>query len=246
LYLLLTTPNNSRPQVFAPINEAFASVPEKYLTEEWNSHLTDILLYHVISGEVLSTDLTFNMTVETLNGESVTVTSYPAPVQINGVEVILADVAASNGVIHVVDEVLLPSSATNTIVDIAVSTPALSTLVDLVTAAGLVDTLNSEGPFTVFAPTNEAFNKLDSTVVETLTNPDNVDDLTDVLTYHVVAGIVLSSELSVGDELTAANGDILTVTSIDPPTINDSIVLVGDILANNGVVHTIDTALIPP
>jgi len=135
-----------------------------------------------------------------------------------------------------------------TIVDLAVATSDLTTLVDLVIAAGLVDTLSGEGPFTVFAPTNDAFAALPAAVVESLTNPDNIDDLVSVLTYHVVPGLeILSTDLIEGAAVVSVNGGSLTVTSLDPDvTINESAVIAADILASNGVVHLIDTVLIPP
>ena len=144
--------------VFAPTNEAFEDVDvDKLLQDEWGAHLTSILLYHVLGSEVFSSDLTrVGQAARTLEGSSVVVTSLD-PVQINNAEVIIADLDADNGVIHVVDEVLLPSSATNSIADLAVGTPGIfSTLVSLLSDANLVETLSADGPFTVFAPSNEA------------------------------------------------------------------------------------------
>jgi len=232
-------------QVFAPVDAAFESVPTKYLEDQWQAHLTDILLYHVVGAEVFSGDLMMEMMAETVNGENITVTSLD-PVQINGIDVIVADVNASNGVIHAIDEVLLPPSATNNIVELGAADPVFSTLVDLVTSAGLVETLSGDGPFTLFAPTNDAFAKLPTETLDFLTDPANIDALADVLTFHVVPGIVLSSDLSMGLTQTAVNGGVLNVTSMDPVTLNDSIVVGADVLANNGVVHVIDTVLVPP
>ena len=171
--------------VFAPVDDAFAAVPPKFLEPMYSEHLKNILLYHVVGGaQVLSTDLMLDMTAETLNGESITVTSLD-PVQINGVDVIIPDISADNGVIHVVDEVLLPAAATKSIVDLAVEeVPELSTLVELLTAANLVELLSGEGPFTVFAPTNDAFAKLPADTVAALTDPANVGDLTNILAFH--------------------------------------------------------------
>ena len=144
--------------VFAPTNEAFADVNvDKLLQDEWSAHLTSILLYHVLGSEVFSSDLTqVGQTAQTLEGSNVEVTSLD-PVQINNAEVILADLSADNGVVHVVNEVLLPPSATSTIVDLVVGTPGIfSTLVSLLSDANLVEALSGDGPFTVFAPSNEA------------------------------------------------------------------------------------------
>ena len=170
--------------VFAPVDDAFSAVPSKFLDPMYAAHLKNILLYHVIGdAKVMSTDLSEGLVATTLNGENVTVTSMN-PVQINDVDVIIPDLEATNGVIHVVDEVLLPSAATKTIVDLAVATPELSTLVELVTSAGLVDVLSGDGPFTVFAPTNEAFAKLPAEVVKELMDPANVGQLTKILKFH--------------------------------------------------------------
>lgn len=186
-----------------------------------------------------------NATAETLNGEFLTVTSLD-PVQINEVDVILPDVSTSNGVIHAIDEVLLPTSATNSIVDLALADENVSTLVELLTSAGLVETLQGDGPFTVFAPSNDAFAKLPSETVAFLTDPANMDELVNILTYHVVPGILLSTDLADGATAEAVNGGVLTVSSLDPLTINsDSRVTAADILANNGVIHVIDTVLTP-
>lgn len=103
------------------------------------------------------------------------------PPTIEESEVVAADIEASNGIVHLIDSVLIPPP---TITDLAIQTPDLSTLVDLVVLADLADTLAGEGPFTVFAPTNDAFAALPSDLVESLTDPDNVDDLTNVLLYH--------------------------------------------------------------
>ena len=127
----------------------------RLLEDQWSAHLQAILLYHVVSGKIMSTDLGLNLSAPTLEGSFVTVTSFPDPVKIDDATVLQADIEASNGVIHVVDEVLLPPSATNDIVDISVADDTFSTLVDLVSLANLVETLQGDGPFTIFAPTNE-------------------------------------------------------------------------------------------
>lgn len=139
----------------------------RLLEDQWSAHLQAILMYHVVSGKILSTDLDLNLSAPTLEGSFVTVTSFPDPVKIDDATVLQADIAATNGVIHVVDEVLLPPSATNDIVDIAVADDTFSTLVDLVSLANLVETLQGDGPFTVFAPTNEGMLFLDLCLVKT-------------------------------------------------------------------------------
>ncbi len=133
------------------------------------------------------------------------------------------------------------------IVELAVGTESLSTLVAAVQAGGLVETLQGDGPFTVFAPTNEAFAKLPEGVVENLLKPENKDALVAVLTYHVVAGKVKSTDLSDGMTATTVEGSDITVgISYGNVKIDNAKVAAADIMASNGVVHVIDTVILPP
>lgn len=241
--------------VFAPTNAAFeALLTELDITAAQllaQPDLSKVLLYHVISGAaVMSGDLTEGQTAETMNGEDITV-SLVGGVFINDSEVIDADIEATNGVIHVIDKVLVPSDfelvdIPETVVDIALSSDDFSILVSALTEAGLVSTLQGEGPFTVFAPTNAAFaallEQLEITAEELLAHPD----LSKVLLYHVVSGRVLSTDLTDGMEATTLNdGEKVTVTLGEGVLINDSAVTTADIEALNGVVHVIDEVLVP-
>ncbi len=133
------------------------------------------------------------------------------------------------------------------IVDLAVSTDFLSTLVAAVKAGDLVDVLKGDGPFTVFAPTNEAFAKLPAGTVENLLKPENKAKLVAVLTYHVVPGKILSTDLKNGQKATTVQGSEITVTLKDGKAmINNATVTAADIMADNGVVHVIDTVILPP
>ena len=133
-----------------------------------------------------------------------------------------------------------------TIVDLGIANPDFSTLVAAVTAAGLVETLAGEGPFTLFAPTNDAFGSLPEGTVDTLLLPENIDQLTDILKYHVVSGSVPSSSIESGDVETL-NGDSITVDVSDAGImVNDANVITADIMASNGVIHVIDKVLLPP
>ncbi len=132
------------------------------------------------------------------------------------------------------------------IVELAVETESLSTLVTAVKAAGLVETLSSEGPFTVFAPTNEAFAALPEGTLETLLKPENKQQLIDVLTYHVVAAKVMSTDLEDGQEAASVQGENITVDLEDGVMINDASVKMADVKASNGVVHVIDKVILPP
>lgn len=244
--------------VFAPTNAAF----EKLLTdlditaEELLAHpqLKEVLLYHVVSGKVLSTDLKDGMMAATLQGEEIAV-DLSDGVKINKSSVVTPDLDASNGVIHVIDTVLVPKSfklettvtpdMPETVVDIALSSDDFSMLVALLQKAELVDTLKGDGPFTVFAPTNAAFEKLlkdlDITEAELIAQPD----LSKVLLYHVISGQVLSSDLTDGLEADTINGEALTFDLMDGVKVNMANVVTADLKANNGVVHVIDAVLVP-
>lgn len=133
------------------------------------------------------------------------------------------------------------------IVDLAVETEALSTLVTAVKAAGLVETLKSEGPFTVFAPTNDAFNALPEGVLDMLLKPENKDNLIAVLTYHVVPAKVMSGDLSDGMKAETVEGSEATITITDGKAkVDGATVVMADFIASNGMVHVIDQVILPP
>jgi len=132
------------------------------------------------------------------------------------------------------------------IVDLAVETDILSTLVEAVKAGGLVETLKSDGPFTVFAPTNEAFAALPEGTLESLLKPENKDQLVAVLTYHVVPAKVMSTDLKDGQKAKTVQGADIEVDLGDGVKINDANVVKADIKASNGVVHVIDKVILPP
>jgi uncharacterized surface protein with fasciclin (FAS1) repeats len=136
--------------------------------------------------------------------------------------------------------------APGTIVEVAAGNSDFSTLVAAVKAAGLVDTLNSKGPFTVFAPTNAAFAKLPAGTVESLLKPENKDKLVAILTYHVVAGKVKAAEVVKLKSATTVNGKAVSIAAGHHGVkINDANVTATDIKASNGVIHVIDSVLIP-
>ena len=132
------------------------------------------------------------------------------------------------------------------IVDNAVGSADHTTLVAAVKAAGLVETLKGDGPFTVFAPTNEAFNKLPKGTVENLLKPENKGKLTSVLTYHVVPGALKASDLKAGQTLKTVQGENLMVTEKDGKWfINGAQVTIADVISSNGVTHVIDAVVLP-
>lgn len=138
-----------------------------------------------------------------------------------------------------------PAESAGTIVDVASNTEGFSTLVAAVSAAGLVDTLNGEGPFTVFAPTDDAFAALPPGVLDALLLPENKETLAKILTYHVVPGTVLAADVTDGDVATV-EGQSVTLSTADGVTVNGATVVQADVMADNGVIHVIDAVILPP
>jgi len=143
----------------------------------------------------------------------------------------------------VVEEVVAPA----TIVDVAVGNPDFSTLVAAITAAGLGETLAGEGPFTVFAPTNAAFAALPAGTLDSLLLPENKDQLTAILTYHVVPGTVMAADLpATATDVATVNGAMVSVVAApEGATVNGAKITAADVAASNGVIHVIDTVLLP-
>jgi len=235
--------------LFAPTDAAFAALPagavDALLTDPFGA-LVNVLLYHALGGTALSTDLSDGLMVTTLEGQNVTVTINANGVFINDAQVIIADIMADNGVVHVIDAVLLPPAApTNTILDIVVNSADHNTLEAAVLAAGLQGALAGPGPLTVFAPTDAAFAALPAGTIESLL-ADPTGALTQVLWYHAVAGVAMSTDLSDGMMVETLQGQDVTVTiNANGVFINDAQVIIADIMADNGVVHVIDAVLVP-
>ncbi len=267
---LTTTLKGEGPfTVFAPTDEAFTAAGIN-LDDLDSDTLANILTYHVVSGKVMSTDLTNGMRATALNGGTLVFSINEGAVSVNGANVVLANVPVSNGVIHVIDKVMIPPAGeicydmvahtvdvTKTAetcdkswipsVDIPMTAAATSIHTSLVAAlekANLTTTLKGEGPFTVFAPTDEAF-------VAAGINLDDYDTdekivaLAEILTYHVVSGKVMSSDLTDGMEATALSGGMLKFTIGDTVSVNDALVTIADVPVSNGVIHVIDKVLIP-
>jgi len=166
---------------------------------------------------------------------------------INGATVVVADILADNGVVHVIDAVLLPPAPTptTTVVDVIVNSDVHNTLEAAVVAAGLVEILSGTGPFTVFAPTDNAFAALPAGTIETLLS-DPTGDLTQILLYHVVGAQALSTDLTNGQTVETLQGQSVTVTiNAEGVFINNAQVTVADIVTDNGVIHVIDAVLLP-
>jgi transforming growth factor-beta-induced protein len=241
--------------VFAPTDEAFAKLPagtvENLLKPENKAALQKVLKYHVVSGKVLAADVVKLTSAKTLEGSTVEIKVSGAIVMVNSSKVTATDIMASNGVIHVVDAVLLPktdppASETKTIVGTAQAAGTFKTLVAALTAGELVTTLEGAGPFTVFAPTDEAFAKLPAGTVENLLKPENKAALQKVLKYHVVSGKVLAADVVKLTSATTLEGSTVEIkVSGASVMVNSANVTATDIMASNGVIHVVDAVLLP-
>ena len=237
--------------VFAPTDDAIVALTEELgiTAEELLAlpNLGEILQYHVVAAAAFSTDLSDGQSIATLLGEEVTVTVNQNGVMINNAMVTVADIAADNGVVHVIDAVLLPPPAETTVVDIIVESELHTILEAAVIAADLATTLSGEGPFTVFAPTDAAFEALMAALGVSVEDLLEYPELTNVLLGHVVAGQALASDLSDGQQITTLlDADVVVSITADGVFINQAQVIVADVTAGNGVVHVIDAVLLPP
>ncbi len=248
--------------VFAPTDAAFGSLAKQLgfadatamVTALPANALASILSYHVLPTKKTAADLiaggATQATLYQFGGASATLAlSTTGGVTITDAalttaKVTTADVAASNGVIHIVDKVLVPPGVLN-IVQMAQVNPLFTTLVGAVVTANLQGTLSGAGPFTVFAPTNDAFAAIQSTVAS-LTVPQ----LTKVLTYHVLPAQVLAADIPFGTPVATVEGETITINAATPPTITDKTatpapIVATDVRASNGVIHVISKVLIP-
>ena len=239
--------------VFAPTNDAFEMLFDDLgvngIDDLSAETLTPILLYHVMSGKAMSSDIStaYYSTLSTATSDNNGMVLYAEVdnmVKINNSAMVTtADVEATNGVVHIIDKVILPP----TVVDIAIQNANFSTLVAAVVKAGLVDALNAEGPFTVFAPTNaafeEAFIALGVSGIDELT----AEALTPILLYHVVPDNVLASEVSTGSVPTLNEESNISIEVSDQGVVldNSANVVATDVQGSNGVVHVIDSVILP-
>jgi transforming growth factor-beta-induced protein len=241
--------------VFAPTDEAFAALPAgtiDALLADPTGDLTQILLYHVLGSKAMAADVTDGLEVETLQGGSVKFSVAGGKVMINGATIVATDIEASNGVIHVIDAVIVPPAAEEAampamnIVETAVAAGSFETLVAAVSAAGLAETLSGEGPFTVFAPTDEAFAALPAGTIDALL-ADPSGDLTQILLYHVLSGKVMAADVTDGLEVETLQGASVKFSVADGKVmINGATIVTTDIEASNGVIHVIDAVILPP
>ena len=246
---------------------------ENLLKPENKEMLKQILTYHVVPGRVTSCEVKSGE-VSTANGRHLRLTKRWGRVYAGMSRVIHPDIHVDNGIIHVVNRVIMPhprgqyvglpmpksrasktsckisSSETNCdsvgdIVDVAAGNKSFSTLVAAVKAAELVETLKSDGPFTVFAPTDEAFAKLPAGTLESLLKPENKKQLAAILTYHVVAGKVMSKDVKTGMVKMVNGQNAKLKANKKGVRINKAKVIKADVLTRNGVIHVIDTVILP-
>lgn len=233
--------------VFAPADSAFAKIPADRLNAliADKAALTDVLTYHVVPGRLMAADVLGSQWLETAEGQSLWVHQVDGAPMIDGARIVKTDIVCGNGVIHVIDAVVQPRKD---IVDTAVANGSFQTLVAAVKAAGLVDTLRGRGPFTVFAPTDEAFKAIPEAALQALLKDQA--KLSQILTYHVVPGRILSTDLTTSKRPTAvdtAQGSAIKVQRSESGdvSVNGSNVVLADIIVGNGVIHVIDAVLLP-
>jgi transforming growth factor-beta-induced protein len=252
--------------VFAPSNDAFnqalndLGISAADLLANTDL-LTQILLYHVAAGEYLAADVVGMESLTMVDGNSANITFRGSSAYIDGAKISNTDIMAGNGVIHVIDYVMLPPNVEDalglnaappaydaSIVDLALANDGLSTLVAAVVSAGLVDTLAEGGPFTVFAPSNDAFKKaLDDLGISAADLLANTDLLTQILLYHVAAGEYFAADVVGTQSITMLDGNKANVVvSSGNVTIDGAKISNTDIRVNNGVVHIIDYVMLPP
>lgn len=235
--------------VFAPTDEAFAKLPagtvETLLKPENRKQLIGVLTYHVVNGKVTAKQVVELKGAETLNGQRVDITVANDTVSVDKAKVVTTDIECSNGIIHVIDSVILPSA--DNIATTADKAGTFKTLLAAAKAAGLATALSGESELTVFAPTDEAFAKLPAGTVESLSKPENKAKLAGILKYHVVAGRVYSEDAVQAKVATTLQGSTIAITLQDGKArVNDANLIATDIDASNGVIHVIDSVMLPP
>lgn len=234
--------------VFAPTDAAFAKLPDgtisTLLKPENKSTLQAILKYHVVPGKVMAKDVVKLNGAKTLAEQWAAINTTGGKVMVDNARVVKTDIETSNGVIHVIDSVILPE--TKNLVEVAASAKSFNTLLAAAKSAGLAEVLAEGGPFTVFAPTDEAFGKLPEGTIATLLKPENKSKLAAILKYHVVAGRVFSPDAVKAGKAKTLQGQMVAIkTSGGKAMVDNATIVKTDIDASNGVVHVIDTVILP-
>ncbi len=235
--------------VFAPTDDAFAKLPpgtvETLLKPENKGQLVSVLTYHVVAGKVAAAQVVKLDAAATVNGQRVNIKVEDGKVRVDQAIVVKADIHCTNGIIHVIDQVILPSS--DNIPATADKAGTFKTLLVAAKAAGLVEVLSGDKPLTVFAPTDDAFAKLPAGTVESLLKPENKEKLAEILRFHVVPGRVFSKDVLSKKQLKTVQGGMLTAAMKNGAAkINGAGLVATDIDAANGVIHVIDSVMLPP
>ncbi|MCK6486483.1 MAG: fasciclin domain-containing protein [Phycisphaerae bacterium] len=234
--------------VFAPTDEAFAKLPKGTLDDllkpENKGRLSAILTYHVVSGRVPAEKALKLTNAKTLNGQQIDLVVKNGGLTIDGAKVVKTDIECSNGVIHIIDSVILPSD--KNIVATAQAAGTFKTLIAALTAADLATALQGDGPFTVFAPTDEAFAKLPKGTLDSLLKSENKEKLASILKLHVASGRAFATDALAAGKVSTLQKEVVRVRMVDGKArVNDANIVKTDIDASNGVIHVIDTVLMP-
>jgi transforming growth factor-beta-induced protein len=232
--------------VFAPTDAAFAKLGSRTINRLLTNPelLKKVLLYHVVSGKVMAADVVGLSSAASLQGASINISVNGGKVVLNGNSSVTAtDISASNGVIHVIDTVILPPLD---VVDTAILNGNFNTLITAVKAAGLEGALREAGPYTVFAPTDAAFAKLPPATLNALLKDPAA--LSNILLYHVVNGKVVASDVVGLSSATSLQGSNIAIRVSGGKVVlnGTSTVIATDVAASNGVIHVIDTVILPP
>ncbi len=235
--------------VFAPTDEAFARLGKDAIADllkPENKHkLVAVLTYHVVGANLPAAKVAGQKTLTTVQGQPLPVVVDGGKVKVGGANVTAVDVAADNGVIHVVDAVLMPPAEPN-LVEVATKAGTFTTLLAAAKAAGLVDTLATGGPFTVFAPSDDAFARLGKDTIADLLKPENKEKLASILKHHVVAGKVMAADAMKRKQAKTIADTTLTLQSDGTSlTVGGAKVVTPDVAAKNGVIHVVDAVILP-
>ena len=236
--------------VFAPTDKAFSKLPKDtvatLLKPENRKQLQAILTYHVLSGSVDLAGALAAKQAKTVQGAYVKIGFSDGRVRVNDAAILNAGIRCSNGIIHVIDSVILPPEPSNDIASVAKEAGSFKTLLAAVEAAGLTKVLTGEKPVTVFAPTDQAFAALPDGTVESLLKPENRDQLIAILSLHLVSGKVSAGDALNTKKAKSLSNGALKFGIIDGVfKVNNATIVKTDVLCDNGVIHVIDSVLLP-
>ncbi|MFK7740981.1 MAG: fasciclin domain-containing protein [Planctomycetota bacterium] len=235
--------------VFAPTDKAFAKLGKdaiaNLLKPENKGKLAAILSYHVVAGKVPAANVVGMKSAKTVQGMPLAISVSKGTVTVSEATVVKTDIMANNGIIHVIDSVMMPPK---NLVEVASEAGSFKTLLAAAKAAGLAGTLSSDGPFTIFAPTDEAFAKLGKDTISSLLMPENKAKLQAILKHHVVSGTVMAATAVKLTEAKTLNGTKLGL-KFDAEkkvlSVGAGKVIKADVVAGNGVIHVVDSVLLP-